>query len=684
MATIDTLQDAVNTLTSSTTELLNEVNVEKSTLETSATNAAGSASDAATYASNASSSASSASTSATQAGNSATQAAASAASANQIVTGVASGRPSIRPTLNLDFANSKTLDPRITFSRSSAGTYYDGKTTVKAEENLLTNSESLQDWSIGLACSKAANTTTAPDGTTTADSLIGDGTSTWHGIYRGFTPKSFPFQYSVYAKAGTESYLQMRTNSSPSGYANFDLTNGTVTQSDVMTGTITSVGNGWYRCSVNVTTGTISTIGLDISDSGTIGRAGGNTASGNIYLWGAQVEERDSLTAYTPTTSQPITNYIPVLQTAASGEARFDHDPVTGESKGLLIEEQRTNLKVNSNLAIDTIGGEPSKSRISVIAGNGIVAPNGELADTGVGITSNTNGYIYKYSWSATSGQKGLISVFAKKGQSNDLSASSIRMLFSTGGSGSVQFNLNDGTVYAVGGDCEAFMEDVGNGWYRCSAIITATSTATILMGAYLNVITTRTGVPAIPDMHLWGWDIQTNVSFPTSYIPTSGSQVTRNSDTASMTGTNFSDWYRQDEGTLFSDAIMGNAKANYIFYMSNGTSGNRIGTYMSGAGRVRFLISSGTNQADTLGDTVYASGDEIKTAAAYAVNDIVAVDNASSPETDTNALIPTPINRLFIGGYYDGSVYGKFHIKKLAYYPARLSNSELQALTED
>ena len=53
--------------------------------------------------------------------------------------------PDIRPSLLLDFANSKTLDPRITFTRGSTATYWDGKTTAKAEENLLIRSQELDN-----------------------------------------------------------------------------------------------------------------------------------------------------------------------------------------------------------------------------------------------------------------------------------------------------------------------------------------------------------------------------------------------------------------------------------------------------------------------------------------------------------------------------------------------------------
>lgn len=41
----------------------------------------------------------------------------------------------VEPSLLLDFAKAKTLDPRITFTRSTTAVFYDGKTVSKAEEN---------------------------------------------------------------------------------------------------------------------------------------------------------------------------------------------------------------------------------------------------------------------------------------------------------------------------------------------------------------------------------------------------------------------------------------------------------------------------------------------------------------------------------------------------------------------
>jgi hypothetical protein len=54
------------------------------------------------------------------------------------------------------------------------------------------------------------------------------------------------------------------------------------------------------------------------------------TDSGGIYLWGAQLEQSATVGEYIPTTS------------TINSAPRFDHNPTTGESLGLLVEEART------------------------------------------------------------------------------------------------------------------------------------------------------------------------------------------------------------------------------------------------------------------------------------------------------------------------------------------------------
>lgn len=439
--------------------------------------------------------------------------------------------PDIRPSLLLDFANSKTLDPRITFTRGSTATYWDGKTTAKAEENLLTYSQDLSNaaWSKGSGALVDSDNTTAPDGTTTADRIYSSAGDNYFYIRQTF---SFP-------------------TSASSVVESFDLTTGAFQSSGLSADsrTVESVGNSWYRISITYEDYTLS---LYIKDNGMgvcaisiqpannlveISTLNTYTNFGDItlgvYVWGAQLEQRSSATAYTATTTSPIVKYQPVLQTAASGEARFDHDPVTGESKGLLIEEARTNLLPYSEAFDNAAWIEQATSFTS---GNA-VAPDGSLsAYTLIADTSSGEHYLQDMLTAATGTFTD--SVFAKDGGYKHLILRPIHIGADEGGSQTVRFDLSTGTVQSSPSNVTATMEDVGNGWYRCSMSYTVTGT---LSGTYgfriqvhddsYNSIFTGDGYSGI---YIWGAQREVG-SFPTSYIPTSGSTVTRAAETAAI-----------------------------------------------------------------------------------------------------------------------------------------------------
>ena len=120
--------------------------------------------------------------------------------------------PTTKPSLNLDFANTKSLDPRITFRRGTPGTYYDGVTHVKAEENLLSYSEDFSKWGSVVRLELTANET-APDGSSTAYKIAQASGQTSSGATSELVNmnKGENYTYSIYAKAGTNrDYLTVR------------------------------------------------------------------------------------------------------------------------------------------------------------------------------------------------------------------------------------------------------------------------------------------------------------------------------------------------------------------------------------------------------------------------------------------------------------------------------------------
>jgi hypothetical protein len=602
--------------------------------------------------------------------------------------------PTTQPSLLLDFANVKQLDPRVTFVRTTTATYYDGVTTAKAEENLLLQSQEFDNaaWT-KVASSVTANADTSPDGTSTAERLIENATNAAHVIQQGFTPiNGVSYTFSAFVKAAGRNYafLGFIGGGVPITFVSIDLVAGTVSTA---TGTpasssIQSVGNDWYRVFItSASTGTGPTL-VDIrtsTDGVWANRVYTGDGTSGILIWGAQLEQRSSVTAYTPTTTQPITNYIPVLQTAAANVARFDHNPVTGESLGLLIEEQRTNLLTYSedftNAYWSVVGGS--------IAANSTAAPDGALtADTYTESTLNEDHRIATASnVSATVGASYTLSVYAKVKPG---SAQRFLMLVFNSGFASptgCNFDLVSGTV-GQSASAIGTITNVGNGWYRCTITPSGTATGSLSLRIRQASVNTSTNItsPAsytgdgYSGIYIWGAQLEAG-AFPTSYIPTVAATVTRNADAASMTGANFSSWYRQDEGSIYVEAVNPANIAFAIPYdISDGTTSNEVRVLSNSVGNSpNFSVRVGAVEQCAIAIS-HTANTPYKSAAAYKANDFSHALNNVLGASDTSGVVPI-VDRITIGSRnFANHLNGT--IRKLAYYPKRLTNAELQGLT--
>jgi hypothetical protein len=621
--------------------------------------------------------------------------------------------PSIAPSLSLDFARTKVLDPRITFSRASTATFYDGRTVAKAEENLLLQSQTMNSWSSS-AMGITADSTAAPDGTTTAALLTPTSATSRHYIFInssvGLTSSGVTMTGSVYAKAGTYGFCFVQlTNSTNSGGCRvtraFDLSSGAIggysndqNSPTGITVTATSVGSGWYRIVITFTAGTAgggggwNVVVGPMPTNGSAYSSGGDglpsyaaDGTSGAYFWGAQLEQRSTVTAYTPTTTQPITNYIPVLQTAAANVARFDHNPVTGESLGLLIEEQRTNLLLWSE---EFENAAWSKTGTTVTA-NTIVAPDGTLAGDKLLENTDNNNHFIQQNFTATSGVTYTATVFFKAAESPFL-------MF--GFSGSTPFsdlvhvisiNLSTLAVTTASGSPEnVSVVSVGNGWYRASIskAPVATGTANIQIrlskdGIWNNRVYTGDGYSGI---YIWGAQLEQG-GFSTSYIKTEAAQVTRNADAASMTGTNFTSWFSANEGTIFSEYRLNAASGQFQcpYSINDGTNTNRLQAYQNSTlTSVGFDVTTGSSAQAAVTVTVpNITTSFVRHTAAFKVNDIVAAANGTLSSQDTVAVL-APYTQLLLGRNAINSTPMNGHLRKFAFYPRRVVDAALQALT--
>jgi len=387
-----------------------------------------------------------------------------------------------------------------------------------------------------------------------------------------------------------------------------------------------------------------------------------------------------------------------VLQTAASGVARFDYNPSTLAAQGLLIEEQRTNSLLQSQTF------QTTWSALNVtVSTDTTTAPDGTTTADTLTPAASTAAHLISQSATVAASTAYSASVFVKTD-----GAPFVQVAYDNGASvgAFINVNLANGSITrgpeAAGGATNATgtVVAVGNGYYRISVGAThASTTGRVLISplpagqsaAGLNASTTTAATDKII---VWGAQLEAG-AFPTSYIPTTTTALTRNADVASMTGTNFSSWFNASEGTVFVYSIPSNVTASNFANWAIGDSTLAFGAantiynlYTSGlTGRIGVnAITAGASQVSNLTPSYTQNANTpTKSAIAYKLNDYAHSVNGVAPATDTSATVPT-VTSMSIGGLQSGwsgaTNYLNGYIQRISYYPVRLSNTTLQALT--
>jgi hypothetical protein len=557
----------------------------------------------------------------------------------------------------------------LDFVRGSEGTRINSLGQVENVcWNLYPYSEAIDNAAWGkFGTTVNANQTTAPNGTNTADKLNDTISATSSDyIINLQNPLSYiggtPYTVSFYAKNIDRRYIYVSFVPNAFGVfkrAFFDLQDGVISSYDAgVSATITSVGNGWYRCSATctatTTTTTIYGIYIGLSANG-ISHTYINPSVKSVYFWGIQLNT-GALKPYFPTTD------------------RLNVPRLTYENgcPSLLLEKQSTNLALYSEQFDNAIHW--AKTRATVTA-NSIISPDGTQNADLLTDTTFTNNINYTEQAISVSGQTTTYSIFVKKGTSPYISFG----FYDNAAHGYIVDTTTWSVTSTFGSPTSFTKQSIGNGWYRISMTKTA-STNFIYVSYGVNPNSNGANYNGTSSLTAYFWGAQIEISaYPTSYIPTTSTSVTRLADSCYKTG--ISSLIGQTEGTIYAD----------FYYDGVSVDFNLLNTYQNSTPTNRIQINIASNKYLTFyshPDCFIASASAVtmgrhKVAVVYKNDDFALYLDGVLIGTDTSGAVVTTDSLILNDLAVLPNVYKqKVQFNTIALWKRRLTNTELAQLT--
>ena len=527
----------------------------------------------------------------------------------------------------------------LTFTRASSATRVNADGLIEqVPYNLVQQSNTFNTTWIPSGLSRTANTIANPlNGAVNAYTLTLNSGTASKFITQPIS-QSGVYTQSVYLKSGTHQFVQLLVGSDASHYANFDLVNGTFSSfGSTIDATIESVIGGWYRCTFTYNTSTGQDVYIWAVNSLSSARAASTSSSGDFYIYGFQLNIGSTAKPYFPTTDR-------------LNVPRIDY---TGGGCGkLLLEPQRTNLIPYSNaFNFWTLSGDGvGQSQTS----NYAISPDGTNNATRLQL-NKTGGTFSRLSLPVT----------------GTIGGTSIAYTIY------LKANIGTSNVYIQAGGNISSAINVTSEWTRYEIIGNAPGTTTT---CFVGIADSVSGTSETADILIYGAQLEgSGATYPTSYIPTTTTAVTRTQDSATKSG--ISSLIGQTEGTLFLELDIVAGSPNYHTLMQvYGDFSNRIAIGQDLNSTNVFMYINGSGTASYQVATTPAG--HYKIALAYKNEDSVLYINGAAAITTARAIsLSTSLSTLFLNNV-NGTEIGIFKDSQTLLFKTRLTNAELATLT--
>ena len=375
-----------------------------------------------------------------------------------------------------------------------------------------------------------------------------------------------------------------------------------------------------------------------------------------------------------------------LIKYAGVNEARFDHDPETGESLGLLIEESRSNLlSWSENFNNWGIYSGVNPATITRKESN-IKSPDG-ISNYFVCTYGATD---LRQSFLGGGGKTYTASCFYKQpsnGDISDLAAFEIHIIGGSTSIGQITYSFSQNKIIRSTGNVPVTtgFQKYSDNSVRLWITITDDGDGTGVF--FLNLRGGNTPSNVGKSILTWGAQIEEG-SFPTSYIPTQASTRTRAADFAYIKNIDKTDWFNKDEGTLIFQhtkiPVSANQPLKYPAFgfarTQNGNSTNTIQYFLTRVGEGFYLVRNINNIFEL---SIGVSQTESTVGFNYKTNEFSISRNGLLMRQIFSGVLPLNFYMLVIGfNSINSNEQINAHCKYLRYYPKSLPNLQLQQLT--